>query len=136
MRRVLCATATMLFLGACTVSVTGPKEVLMAGGEPVTVALRSEATLEGELLAVRDTDLVLKEQQTLVAVAIPAVRDVSVVRYELTVREHLKETLSLYSRYPQGLSDEQWRLLLREAGQDEFARIDDPLSTQPKGTNR
>lgn len=136
MRRTLCFASMVLLLGACTVSVTGPEEVLMAKGEPVVVALRSEATLEGELLAVSDSDLIVKEQQTLVAVTIAAVRDVSVVRYELTVGENLKETLSLYSRYPQGLSDEQWGLLLREAGQEGFARIDAPLSAQPKETNR
>ncbi len=136
MRRTRCATAMILLLGACSVSVTGPREVLTERGEPVVVALRSDATLEGELLAVGDAELILKEQQTLVAVAMPMVREVSVVRYELTVSENLQKTLSLYSRYPQGLSDEQWRLLLREAGQEGFARIDDPLSAEPKGKDR
>ena len=56
------------------------------------------------------------------AVGLSAVRSVLLTRYEVTANGNLKEKLSLYCRYPQGLNDEQWQKLLKEAGQTEFAR--------------
>ena len=54
------------------------------------------------------------------ALDFPALKKVLVTRYESTVEGDWREQLSLYSRYPQGLSDEQWHRLLEETGQQDF----------------
>jgi len=123
MRRILFFVAIILVLAACwTVSVEGPRQVLIPDGERVKVSLASGVVREGELLAVTAMELVLQEHGRLMAVGIPTVRNVLIIRYEVTVTDEWKEKLSLYSRYPQGLSGEQWQRLLREAGQKDFVR--------------
>jgi hypothetical protein len=123
MRKTLFFTAILPVLAACwTVSVEGPKQVLIPEGEPVVATLTSDSVREGELLAVTNTELILKERGRLMAVSLPAVRKVFVKRYEISVADDWIEKLTLYCRYPQGLSGEQWRLLLRESGQEDFMR--------------
>jgi hypothetical protein len=120
MKRALLFALVIPVLAACTVSVIGPKQILIPDGETVAVTMTSGTTREGELLAVTDTNLILKEQGILVALGLPALKKVLVTRYESTVEGGWREQLSLYSRYPQGVSDEQWHRLLEEAGQQDF----------------
>jgi len=122
MKRALLLALVIPVLAACTVSVIGPKQILTPDGETVAVTTASDTTQEGELLAVTDTKLILKEQGKLVALGFPMVKKVLVTRYERIVEGKWREQLALYSRYPQGLSDEQWHQLLAEAGQEDFDR--------------
>jgi hypothetical protein len=122
MKRALLSAVAISVLAACTVSVIGPKQILTPDGETIAVTMTSGTTQEGELLAVTDTKLILKEQGKLVALGFPMLKKVLVTRYERTVEGEWREQLSLYSRYPQGLADEQWHQLLAEAGQQDFDR--------------
>ena len=132
MRRRLFFAVVITVLAACTVSVIGPKQVLIPDGEAVAVTLASGATKEGELLAVTGAELILKEQERLVAVGLPTLRKVLVVRYENTVDGEWTEKLSLYCRYPQGLAEEQWQQLLTGAGQGDFVRPASPFPAPPR----
>lgn len=132
MKRRLLLAAVIPVLAACTVSVVGPKQVLIPDGETVAVTLAYGATREGELLAVTDTELILNEQGRLVAVGLPTLHKVLVVRYENTVDGEWKEKLSLYCRYPQGLAEEQWHQLLTRAGQVDFVRPASPFPAPPR----
>jgi hypothetical protein len=132
MKRRLLLAAVIPVLAACTVSVIGPKQVLIPDGETVAVTLAYGATREGELLAVTGTELILNEQGRLVAVGLPALSKVLVVRYENTVDGEWTEKLSLYCRYPQGLAEEQWHQLLTEAGQGDFVRPASPFPAPPR----
>jgi hypothetical protein len=132
MKRRLLLAAIIPLLAACTVSVIGPKQVLIPDGETVAVTLASGATREGELLAVTGTELILNEQGRLVAVGLPALSKVLVVRYEKTVDGEWTEKLSLFCRYPQGLAEEQWHQLLTGAGQGDFVRPANLLSAPPR----
>ena len=112
--------AIMPLLAAClTMSVQGPKQVLIPEGEPVQMSLASGVTREGELLAVTATELIFKAHDRILAVDLPSLRRVFVTRYETAVTGDWVKELTLYCRYPQGLSDEQLQRLLREAGQEE-----------------
>jgi hypothetical protein len=132
MKRRLLLAAVIPVLAACTVSVIGPKQVLIPDGETVAVTLAYGATREGELLAVTGTELILNEQGRLVAVGLPTLHKVLVVRYENTVDGEWTEKLSLYCRYPQGLAEEQWHQLLTEAGQGDFVRPASPFHAPPR----
>ena len=132
MKQRLLLAAVIPVLAACTVSVIGPKQVLIPDGETVAVTLAYGATREGELLAVTGTELILNEQGRLVAVGLPALSKVLVVRYENTVDGEWTEKLSLYCRYPQGLAEEQWHQLLTEAGQGDFVRPASPFPAPPR----
>jgi hypothetical protein len=123
MRDVLLLFAIMPLVAACTMGVQGPKQVLIPEGEPVKIFLASDETREGELLAVTATELILKAHGRILAVGLPSVRKVVLTRYETTVTGEWVKVLTLYCRYPQGLSDEQWQRLLREAGQEEIERL-------------
>lgn len=126
MRKKLSFAAIIpLLTVCCTMSVLGPKEPLIPEGEPVYVSLASGSISEGELLSITNAELILLEQGGLIAVRLSEVRKVYVTRYEIAVTGKWREKLALYCRYPQGLSDEQWQLLLREAGQSVFARPGD-----------
>lgn len=103
-------------------SVLGPKEPLIPEGEPVCVFLASGSISEGELLSITNAELILLEHGRLIAVRLSEMSKVYVTRYEIDVTGKWMEKLALYCRYPQGLSDDQWQLLLREAGQSVFAR--------------
>src|SRR5512144_2264224 len=121
MRKMLPMLAIMPLLAAClTMSVQGPKQVLIPEGEPVKIFLTSGETREGELLAVTATEVIFKAHGRILAVDLPSVRRVFVTRYETAVTGEWVKELTLYCRYPQGLSDEQWHRLLREAGQEDI----------------
>lgn len=125
MKRIVVSALMMLMLGACPISTTGPKtEVLIPEGEPVAVELASGTVRQGELLNVTDTELILQEQDRLVAVPLTTVSEVRVTRYHRVVVRGWGDKLFLFSRYPQGLSDIQWQDLLKAAGQNDFVRPD------------
>lgn len=124
MRKMLLMLTIMPLLAACwTMSVQGPKQVLIPEGEPVKIFLTSGETREGELLAVTATKLIFKAHDRILAVDLPSVQRVFVTRYETAVTGEWVKKLTLYCRYPQGLSDEQWQRLLRGAGQEEIERL-------------
>jgi hypothetical protein len=122
MSRALALLALSWALAACTVSVDGPSQALLPEGEPVAVALASGATVEGELLVITDKELFLKEGGRLKVLGLGAARSVLLKRYGLSFDADLKEKLTLHARYPQGLTEQQWQLLLKEAGQSELLR--------------
>lgn len=123
MKQALLAVATTMTLASCTMSVAGPADPLGPMGEAVTITLASGALREGELLAITDADLVLKDASgALAAITLPLLKRVRVNRYEIYVGRRWREDLSLYCRYPQGLTERQWQQLLGQAGQKDFVR--------------
>jgi hypothetical protein len=105
-----------VLLTACEVHVKGPENgVLIPRGEPVVVTLTSGGLLEGELLLVTLTDLVINSQGRNLAVDFSTIHQVQVERFGLTVNSDWWQQLPLYSRYSKGLTAEQRQVLKIEA---------------------
>lgn len=112
MRRLFFFIVIAAVLTACEVHVKAPENgVLIPGGEPVLVTLISGEPLEGELLLVTLTDLVLNTQGRNLAVDFSRIYQVKIKRYGLTLNSGWWEKLPPYSRYPKGLPAEQRQLL-------------------------
>ena len=121
MRRALLAVVFTALLAACEVHVKGPEGVaLFPEGEAVVVTLTSGETLQGELLEVTDSDVILNDHGRYVALGFAVLQQVQVKRYANTFDGSWIEKLTSYSRYPQGLTTAQRGRLLEGAGQKDF----------------
>jgi hypothetical protein len=106
---------------SCTVSEKGPRKVLKPEGEAVHIVLSDERRYSGELLCVTDTTIYLLSLPTILQLPLAAVRSVKVEGYGLVKGKDMAESLKPYSRYPNGLSEAQWRELLDHYGQKEIS---------------
>jgi len=131
MKRMMHLAAIAAIVGGCTVNVRGPEHALIPDGEQVVVTLAAGNQREGELIEVTDDRLILKENDRFVAVGLPEVRKVEIVRYALPVEKGWRDKLRLYSRYPQGLTPGQRRSLLEGAGQKGFPESPVPPENPP-----
>jgi hypothetical protein len=124
------ATLAALLLAGCTYRLAGPATVLKPEGETVTVERGGAPAATGELVVVEGDRLVLLREGRLAAVPLEGVRRVAVTGYPAVKLPKERARLVLYARYPQGLTPEQWRELLRRLGQAEIEPV--PGVTSPR----
>jgi hypothetical protein len=119
MKRSLAALLAVLALAGCRIHASGPERPLKPEGESITIDLAKKVKISGEFLALRGESLVLLGDGLLLEVPLASFKRVAIKGYPaVTIKD--REKLLLYARYPQGLSDEQWRELLRQRGQEDF----------------
>lgn len=109
-------------MAACTFH-SGPRQ-LTPEGEPVVARLVSGKTVEGQLLAITDLELLLKTKDGYGTIPRSELRRVTVTRYKTSFTGRW-DRLTLYCSYPQGLGVDQTRSLLQRAGQAEVIRLAD-----------
>lgn len=119
--RALAASAALAVLAGCTHH-TGPKLAFKPEGETVVIQNAQSARVRGEFLGLLGESLILMRDARLVRLPLGASTVVEIQGYGV-VRASRREKLVLYARYPQGLSEEQWRVLLQRHGQEEFDLI-------------
>ena len=116
----------LLLLGACYV---GPSLKRYApahapAGATVALGLPEDRKVGGELLAVKDSTLLLLEERQLVRVDIAAIRSLRGPSISTRVMgDAARERLRLISRYPQGVSPDLEASLLQAYGADAVRRI-------------
>ncbi len=122
---VTMAVGLSLLLGACTIGMT-PDEFLPArrpAGIHTSVRLL-DARLEGELLSVNDTSLVILTKTEIMSVPYGSIRSARFrqyyrlgIQYWEQPSSATREELRLLSRFPQGLSGDLLKQLLDVHGQ-------------------
>ena len=108
---ILIILACSLLL-ACTVSDKSPDRLLKPEGEKVKIILTENRKYAGELLCITATTIYFDRWQRIYAAPLTAVTSVEVRGYDLSIKKKMTERLKPYSRYPQGLTESQWRRLL------------------------
>lgn len=131
MKQLILLSLFLITISACTVHVAGPENPLISNGEPVVVTLTTGSPTEGELLEVTGAEIITSDNGKLFLIPFSKIATVKIERYKKTIKNNLREELTLYSRYPQGLSDGQRQQLLREAGQDDFLQIGEIIEDSP-----
>jgi hypothetical protein len=114
----LASAVAIIALTGCYIH-KGPTKVLKPEGETVTIETAGDPKVTGELLGLASERLILLRGERLLALPLGSFSSVKVEGYP-TLTASDREKLHLYARYPQGLSDDQWRQLLLERGQHEF----------------
>ncbi|HVT45354.1 MAG TPA: hypothetical protein VMT00_13295 [Thermoanaerobaculia bacterium] len=129
MRNPFPAVVTLaLCLTACAV---GPrvgdfKPAYSPAGIEVTLNLEGESTLKGELLEVRDSGLVMLNDNEVILISYASIRRGGLAQTGIRIGEGkpparaAREQLRLLSRYPQGLSPELLASLLSAYGQEKL----------------
>ena len=97
---------------SCTMSDNSPLLLLKPEGERVKISLSEGKDVLGELLSVTETTIYFDNQQHIYAVPINIVKEVLVEEYDINFKKEMQEKLKYFSRYPQGLSESQWEILL------------------------
>lgn len=123
MKRALLAVIAAAALCGCVFHVRGPEVVLKPEGERVSFKTAGGATVTGELLGIRAGSLVLLLDGRLAQVPLAPPFELEVAGYA-DIGVGKREKLSLYARYPQGLSEGRWAELLRNAGQEAFEDVE------------
>jgi len=118
---------TSCILLSCTVSDKSPKLLLKPEGERVKISLSEGDDVMGELLSVNEMTIFVDIQHQIFAVPISLVKNVLVEEYDLNVKKEMHEKIKYFSRYPQGLSESQWRNLLDHYQQKELIREFDSI---------
>lgn len=104
---------------ACTVSEKAPTQILKPQGESVRIVLQDERKFSGELLSANGDGLVLIQENTILRLPLSVIESVKVEGYGSVSRTDLPRNLQPYCRYPNGLTDTQWRQVLDHHGQAE-----------------
>lgn len=131
MKRLIVLSLFLVTISSCTVHVSGPENPLIAKGEPVAVIPKTGGSVKGELVEVTEFNIITSDNGKLCLIPLSKIAKVKIERYKKTVKNNLKEELTLYSRYPQGLSDGQRQQLLKEAGQEGFFQIGEIIEDNP-----
>ena len=103
---------TSSLLLSCTISDNSPLLLLIPEGERVKISLSEGKDVLGELLSVTETTIYIDNQQHIYAIPINIVREVLVEKYDINFKKEMHGKLKYFSRYPQGLSESQWGILL------------------------
>jgi hypothetical protein len=117
MRAAAFVISACFMLLCCTVSDKSPERVLKPEGEEVKIYLSAKLDIEkrsysAELLCITQTTIYFDMGQRIYSVPIDVVNLVEVKGYDLSITKNMTEKLKPYSRYPQCLSEPQWRELL------------------------
>ncbi len=124
MRQVLILMLAASLLAGCPVHTRRPERVLKPEGENVTLHLRSKLQATGELMGLDGESLILGTGSHLAAVPLADVERLTVEGYG-RVSPKDRRRIALYARYSEGLTPEQWRLLLAHYGQEDFTDLGD-----------
>lgn len=98
--------------------------VLGPGGNRAVITLVDKQELSGELLSIADGKIYFAESERIVVVAAGDVHRLRITDFGATFVPRSLEKARPYSRYPQGLSADQWEAVLRHAGQTQPERIE------------
>lgn len=128
MRAPLGLLIALPLLAGCMVGTSGRNYAPARGpaGATVSLELPGKRVVQGELLAVEDTTLLVLEQQRPIRVAIAAIESGKAPRISFagrTMSPATRERLRLVSRYPQGVSAELEARLLQAYGATGVGRI-------------
>jgi hypothetical protein len=121
--------AFALLLVACAVGTTGGSYEPAQGpaGATVTLELTGQREMVGELLAVEDTALLVRQDRQLVRVPLRLILSGKAPKVSFTGQlpaGEPRERLRLISRYPQGVSAELEARLLEAYGQSRVREVD------------
>lgn len=123
---ILATAAVGMVGGACAVHTKGPADVLKPEGEQVVVTLADNRQYEGELLAIADGKVYLMRGDKIAALDAAAMAKIRIVRYRVTQYAKDLDKTKLYSRYPPGLTPEQWQQLLQHQRQEAIEVLPEP----------